>query len=84
MAGNIRRDVLTLYRDVLRVARSFPDPSIGRKLQYNAKELLRLRQHERDVARIQMYLIEGRDALKAYQVLQDDPKLLQAITRKNA
>ncbi|POM79000.1 Hypothetical protein PHPALM_504 [Phytophthora palmivora] len=79
----LRREVLELYREVLRVARAFPDRSIGRKLQYNARELLRLRQHEHSAARIQTHLMEGRDALSVYRVLQNDPKLLTAITRKN-
>ncbi|KAH7491309.1 uncharacterized protein KRP23_234 [Phytophthora ramorum] len=83
MAGiGLRREVLALYRDVLRVAREFPERSMGRKLQYNARELLRLRQHERNAARIQTHLTEGRDALHVYRVLQQDPALLTAITRK--
>ncbi|TDH66119.1 uncharacterized protein CCR75_009555 [Bremia lactucae] len=79
----LRREVLALYRDVLRIARRFPEPSIGRKLRYNAKELLHLRQHEGDAARIRMHLVEGRDALGVYRVLQNDPELLTAIMRKN-
>jgi hypothetical protein len=83
MAGiGLRRDVLALYRDVLRVARGFPERSMGHKLQYNARELLRLRQHEHSAARVQELVAEGRDALKVYRVLQNDPKLLTAITRK--
>ncbi|RLN72297.1 hypothetical protein BBJ28_00010287 [Nothophytophthora sp. Chile5] len=79
-----RREVLALYRDALRVARSFPDRSMGRKLQYNARELLRLRQHEHNAARIQQHLVEGRDALRVYHVLQNDAALLTAITRKRS
>ncbi|CAI5701760.1 hypothetical protein KXD40_002943 [Peronospora effusa] len=79
----LRREVLALYRDALRVARSFPDRSMGRKLQYNARELLRLRQHECNAVRIQTHLTEGHDALNVYRVLQRDAKLLTAITRKN-
>ncbi|KAG3112005.1 hypothetical protein PI124_g8818 [Phytophthora idaei] len=82
MGIGLRREVLALYRDVLRVARDFPERSIGRKLQYNARELLRLRQRESNAARIQTHLEEGRDALRVYQVLQNDPELLTAITRK--
>ncbi|OWY99990.1 hypothetical protein PHMEG_00028915 [Phytophthora megakarya] len=78
----LRREVLALYRDVLRVARDFPDRSMGRKLQYNARELLRLRQHEHSATRIQTHLEEARDALSVYRVLQKDPKLRTAITRK--
>lgn len=74
--------MLALYRDVLRVAKDFPDRSIGRKLQYNARELLRLRRRESNAARIQTHLEEGRDALRVYQVLQNDPELLTAIKRK--
>ncbi|KAI9919637.1 hypothetical protein PsorP6_017663 [Peronosclerospora sorghi] len=77
-----RSDVLALYRDVLRVARNFPERSMGRKLKYNARELLRLRQHEQCASRIQTHLSEGRDALHVYRVLQRDPDLLAAITRK--
>uniref|UniRef100_A0AAV1US79 Complex 1 LYR protein domain-containing protein n=1 Tax=Peronospora matthiolae TaxID=2874970 RepID=A0AAV1US79_9STRA len=79
---NLRCKVLTLYRDVLRVARSFPDRSMGRKLRFNAKELLRLRQHETDAARIRTHVMEGYDVLRVYQVLQRDSELLTAITRK--
>ena len=78
----LRCKVLALYRDVLRVARRFPDRSMGRKLQYNARELLRLRQHETNALRIQTHLTEGYDALRVYQVLQTDAELLTAITRK--
>ncbi|KAG6616264.1 uncharacterized protein IUM83_03582 [Phytophthora cinnamomi] len=78
----LRREVLALYRDVLRVARAFPERSVGRKLQYNARELLRLRQHERSAARVQRHVAEGRNALQVYRVLQNDPELLTAITRK--
>ena len=78
----LRRKVLTLYRDVLHVARSFPDRSMGRKLQFNAKELLRLRQHETDAARIRTHVMEGYGVLRVYQVLQSDSELLTAITRK--
>ena len=76
------REVLALYREALRVARSFPDRSMGRKLKYNASELIRLRQHERSAVRIQTHLTEGRDALNVYRVLQRDTELLAAITRK--
>ncbi|CAH0481110.1 unnamed protein product [Peronospora belbahrii] len=78
-----RREVLALYRDVLRIVRSFPNRSMARKLRYNARELLYLRRHEQSAARIQMHLTEGRDALDVYRVLQSDSKLLTAITRKN-
>ncbi|KAG7376560.1 hypothetical protein PHYPSEUDO_013146 [Phytophthora pseudosyringae] len=78
----LRREVLALYRDVLRVARAFPERSVGRKLQYNARELLWLRRRERSAARIQAHLEDGRDALSVYRELQKDPELLTAITRK--
>ncbi|KAK1929842.1 hypothetical protein P3T76_014688 [Phytophthora citrophthora] len=78
----LRREVLALYRDVLRVARTFPESSMGRKLQYNARELLQLRQRESSTTRIRRHLEEGRDALDVYRVLREDPELLTAITRK--
>lgn len=77
-----RREVLALFRRALRVARTFPEPAMGRKLRYNARELLRLRAGERSAFRVQRFLREGDDALRVYELLATDRKLLAAITRK--
>ncbi|KAG7392724.1 hypothetical protein PHYBOEH_006295 [Phytophthora boehmeriae] len=77
-----RREVLALYRAVLRVARDFPDRPMARKLQFNARELIQLRRGERSDTRVQQHLTDGWDALQVYQELQKDQNLLTAITRK--
>lgn len=77
-----KQQVLELYRQVLRVARAFPERSMGAKLHYNTRELIRLRRGEESAAKIQQFLQEGYDTLRMYQALQEEPTLLTAITRK--
>lgn len=77
-----KQQVLELYRQVLRVAHAFPERSMGAKLHYNTRELIRLRRGEESAAKIQQFLQEGYDTLRMYQVLQEEPTLLTAITRK--
>lgn len=78
-----KQQVLQLYRQVLRVARVFPERSMGKKLQYNTRELIRLRRDETSATKIQQFLQEGHDTLRMYQLLQEEPTVLTAITRKN-
>ncbi|TMW59004.1 hypothetical protein Poli38472_007149 [Pythium oligandrum] len=78
----MRGPVLTLFRAVARTARAFPDPSMGKKLLFNARELIRLRRHERDPRVIQRHLDDGHLALRVYKLLQTDEQLRRAITRK--
>ncbi len=73
---------LDFYRNVVRLIRKFPEPSIGKKLQYNAKELIRLRKDVTDPNRIEKNLQEGYELLKVYQLLLSAPELLTAVTRK--
>lgn len=77
-----KKQVLQLYRELLRVARAFPERSMGKKLQYNTRELIRLRRNEASAAKIQQFVQEGYDTLRMYQTLQSEPTLLDAITRK--
>ncbi|GAB9469385.1 hypothetical protein Gpo141_00006664 [Globisporangium polare] len=77
-----KQQVLELYRQVLRVARAFPERSMGAKLHYNTRELIRLRRGEESAAKIQQFLQEGYDTLRMYQALQEEPTLLRSITRK--
>ncbi|GLD94832.1 hypothetical protein PINS_up003457 [Pythium insidiosum] len=80
----MRPQVLAFYRDALRAARAFPDRSVGRKLQFNVREALRLRRHERDAAAIARHLADGAVALRVVALLQQEHALLAAITRKPA
>ncbi|TYZ66249.1 hypothetical protein PybrP1_009926 [[Pythium] brassicae (nom. inval.)] len=82
MATPAKSQVLQLYRQLLRVARAFPERSMGAKLQYNTRELIRLRRGEQSAAKVQQFLQEGYDTLRMYQTLQEEPSLLAAITRK--
>lgn len=77
-----KQQVLELYRQVLRASRAFPERSMGAKLHYNTRELIRLRRGEESAAKIQQFLQEGYDTLRMYQALQEEPTLLTAITRK--
>ncbi|KAJ0397446.1 hypothetical protein P43SY_006545 [Pythium insidiosum] len=78
----MRRQVLAFYRDVVRAARAFPDRSVGRKLQFNVREVLRLRREETDAAAIASHLADGARALRVIALLQNDSALLTAIMRK--
>ncbi|DAZ93152.1 TPA: hypothetical protein N0F65_006351 [Lagenidium giganteum] len=78
----MRDQVLALYRQVVRVAKAFPEHSVGKKLQYNARELIRVRQREDNPKRIQRFVDEGYAVLDVYALLAVRPTLLQAITRK--
>lgn len=82
MAAPPKAQVLQLYRQLLRVARAFPERSMGAKLKYNTRELIRLRRGEQSAAKVQQFLQEGYDTLRMYQTLQEEPSLLAAITRK--
>lgn len=77
-----RREVLALYRSVLRQAHAFPERSVGRKLQYNARELIRLRRDETNELKCARLVRQGYDALRVYELLAKDAQLLSAITRK--
>lgn len=77
-----RREVLALYRSVLRQARAFPERSVGRKLQYNARELIRLRRDETNQPKCARLVTQGYEALRVYELLAKDAQLLSAITRK--
>uniref|UniRef100_K3W6F4 Complex 1 LYR protein domain-containing protein n=1 Tax=Globisporangium ultimum (strain ATCC 200006 / CBS 805.95 / DAOM BR144) TaxID=431595 RepID=K3W6F4_GLOUD len=81
--ASTKQQVLQLYRELLRVARAFPERSMGAKLQYNTRELIRLRRDETSATKIAQFLQEGRDTLRMYQLLQEEPSVLTAITRKN-
>ena len=81
-ANEMRTKVFELYRRIALTAREFPDKSIGRKLRYNAKELIRLYRHESDPKRIELHITQGYKALKIYDLLQQEPLLLQACVRK--
>lgn len=82
MTAASKPQVLRLYRQLLRVARAFPERSMGAKLQFNTRELIRLRRGEQSADKVQQFLQEGYDTLRMYQTLQEEPSLLAAITRK--
>lgn len=83
MAGPpLRPQVLQLYRRAVRLAKSFPDASVGRKLQYNARMMIRLRQEEKQEQRLQRLIEQGHRSLDAYESLATNTPLLHSMLRK--
>jgi hypothetical protein len=74
--------VLQFYRRLLAVVGKFPDQSMGKKLQYNAKEVIRLRRYVDDQELIKSYIIEGENVLRIYQILLENQMLFKAARRK--
>ncbi|ETV97091.1 hypothetical protein H310_09908 [Aphanomyces invadans] len=70
-----------LYRDVCRVAREFP-PLMGKKIRFNAREIIRLRRHEQDPVKIKAYLRQGIDDLATLRLVAQTPSLVDAMDRK--
>lgn len=78
----MRVKVFRLYRQVVLKSQTFPNTSIAQKLRFNAKELIRLYGHESDLIRIETHIRQGYKALGIYDLLQQEPLLLQACLRK--
>jgi len=72
---------LQLYRQAIRVSKQFPS-MMGRKIRYNARELLLLRRNITDLKLVEMYVQQGHDDLQLLQVLSKEPELIQAMSRK--
>ncbi|ETV77828.1 hypothetical protein H257_08655 [Aphanomyces astaci] len=70
-----------LYRQVCRVAREFP-PLMGKKIRFNAREILRLRRHEQDPVKAAAYLRQGEADVATLRLVALSPSLVDAMDRK--
>ena len=72
-------EAVRLYRGILRVCRSFPDPTVKKKMQHNAREIFEVRRHVKDEATRERLVQSGFTSLDGLRAVVAKPKLLEGL-----